>query len=57
MFAEDEISRQITPSTKVSTQMFVLSLVMLLSLGARYYREEVGGDMIGDPVVEKVMEL
>lgn len=37
--------------------MFVLCLVILLSVGARYYREEVGGDMLGDPVVEKVMEL
>jgi hypothetical protein len=57
IFAEDEMSRQIAATTKVSLQMFVLSVVIILSLVSRYYREEISIQLVGDPVVEKVMEL
>ena len=37
--------------------MFILCVVIFLSLISRYYREEISTQLVGDPVVEKVMEL
>ena len=37
--------------------MFILCVVIILSLVSRYYREEISTQLVGDPVVEKVMEL